>query len=220
MSETAQNPRTLLCFGDSNTHGTCPMASTDDQRRFSRRERWTGILQSELGEGWTVIEEGHPGRTTVHDDPIEGEHRNGLRLLPALLESHRPIDLVILMLGTNDLKARFAAEARDIALAIERLVRLVKASESGPGRKPPEVLLAAPAPIKEISFLGEVFAGGARKSRELGRRFADAADSLRVDFLDVGEVASVDELDGVHYAAPEHAKIGMALAERVVKMLG
>jgi len=94
----------ILCFGDSNTHGSIPMRDRDDSRRFGPDERWPGVLRNELGAGWTVIEEGLPGRTTLHDDPIEGVYKNGLWYLRACLESHRPIDLMTLMLGTNDLK--------------------------------------------------------------------------------------------------------------------
>ena len=75
--------RTLLLFGDSNTHGTMPMADLSDVGRYDRDERWAGRLQALLPE-WEVISEGHPGRTTLHDDPVEGPHRNGLRVLPAL----------------------------------------------------------------------------------------------------------------------------------------
>ena len=127
--------RTLLLYGDSNTHGTMPMPmqGLGASGRFPRADRWPGRL-AQLLPGWEVIAEGHPGRTTLHDDPVEGAHRNGLTVLPAILESHRPVDVVLLMLGTNDLKARFSVTASDIALSLERLVRVIRASESGPGR--------------------------------------------------------------------------------------
>ena len=95
--------RSLLCFGDSNTHGTPPMENMSSQGRFGPDVRWPSVMQTKLAPGWTVIEEGHPGRTTVHDDPIGGMHKNGIRMLPALLETHRPINVIVIMLGTNDL---------------------------------------------------------------------------------------------------------------------
>ena len=98
-----------------------------------------------------MIAEGHPGRTTVHDDPIEGEHRNGARILPALLESHRPIDLLAIHLGTNDLKPRFSAGPADIAAGLERLVRMARASAAGPGGGAPAILLLCPPPIVPFS---------------------------------------------------------------------
>ena len=108
--------RRILCYGDSNTWGYD--AAADD--RFPEEVRWTGVLQQLLGEGFRVIEEGQPGRTTVWDDPIE-EHRNGKTALYSVLESQSPVDLVVLMLGTNDLKPRFSLNAFDIAAGLERL---------------------------------------------------------------------------------------------------
>ena len=96
--------RTIMCFGDSNTYGAIPTLARVGRHRFAPDRRWPGIMRRQLGTGWEVLEEGHPGRTTVHDDPIEGIHKNGLKALPVCLETHMPLDLVILMLGTNDLK--------------------------------------------------------------------------------------------------------------------
>ena len=87
--------RTVLLFGDSNTHGTMPVPDLGASDRFPREERWATRLAKLLPD-WEVIAEGHPGRTTVHDDPIEGPHRNGLTVLPSLLESHQPIDVVLI----------------------------------------------------------------------------------------------------------------------------
>ena len=95
--------RRILCFGDSNTWGYDPATG----ERFDEQTRWTGVLQAALGGDYTVIEEGLNGRTTVWDDPIEG-HKNGHEYLVPCLETHRPLDLVVLMLGTNDLKRRFS----------------------------------------------------------------------------------------------------------------
>ncbi len=103
--------KTVLCYGDSNTWGSDP----ETGERFAPDVRWPGVLRRSLGEGYWVIEEGLGGRTTVRDDPIEGAHKNGRAYLRACLESHKPIDLMTIMLGTNDLKARFAASASDIA---------------------------------------------------------------------------------------------------------
>jgi lysophospholipase L1-like esterase len=101
--------KTVLCYGDSNTWGSDP----ETGERFAPEVRWPGVLRQALGEGYWVVEEGLNGRTTVRDDPIEGAHKNGRTYLPACLEFHKPIDLVLIMLGTNDLKARFAASASD-----------------------------------------------------------------------------------------------------------
>ena len=103
--------KTILCYGDSNTYGLKP----DSSQRYPRDVRWTGILQKKLGEDYYVIEEGLSGRTTLWDDPIE-EHKNGKTYLLPCLESHSPINLVVLMLGTNDLKTRFSLTPFDLSL--------------------------------------------------------------------------------------------------------
>ncbi len=210
--------RTLLCYGDSNTHGTRPMRGFGDIGRFDRKARWTGQL-ADLLPDWTIIEEGQPGRTTVHDDPIEGPHRNGLTVLPALLESHRPIDAVLLMLGTNDLKGRFSLNATDIALSLEKLVLVIRASGCGPDQAAPAVLLVAPPPIVEVGDLGAIFAGGEAKSHHIGKQIAAAADRLGVPFLDAGALIEVSRVDGIHYDAATHAILARAFADAVTAHL-
>lgn len=206
--------RTILLFGDSNTHGTMPMPDLEVSGRFGREERWAGRLAKRL-PGWEVIAEGHPGRTTVHDDPVEGAHRNGLSLLPALLESHRPLDLVLVMLGTNDLKQRFSVNACDIAHSLERLVRVIKGSEAGPGGRAPGVLLVAPPPIVETGCLAGMFAGGAAKSRQLAPEIRAVAARLDVPFLDAGEVVAVSPVDGIHYDAEANPALAAAFAAAI-----
>jgi lysophospholipase L1-like esterase len=206
--------RTVLCYGDSNTHGTAPMASLQDRRRLGRGERWTGVLAAELGDGWRVIEEGLPGRTTVHTDPVEGEWKNGLAVLPAILESHFPIDLVVLMLGTNDLKPRFAVPPIQIGSSIERLVRVIRQSEAGPDHAAPRILLMAPAPVVEEGSLAAIFAGGPARSA-LAAPYAEVAERYGAAFLDTGPIWTVSPVDGVHFDAGEHAKLGRAVAAAV-----
>ncbi|WP_135449241.1 SGNH/GDSL hydrolase family protein [Tabrizicola caldifontis] len=206
--------RTLLCYGDSNTHGTLPAPYLGFTARYSREERWTGRLARLLPD-WEVIAEGQPGRTTVHDDPVEGAHRNGLTVLPAILESHRPVDVVLLMLGTNDLKERFSVNAGDIALSLERLVRVIRASGCGPEGSAPGVLLVAPPPIEEAGCLAGMFAGGAAKSRALAREIEAAAQRLDVPFLDAGQVVRVSPVDGIHYEAGANAPLAEAFAEAI-----
>lgn len=206
--------RSLLLFGDSNTHGTMPLPDLGVSDRFDREERWPGRLRKLLPD-WEVIEEGHPGRTTVHDDPVEGNHRNGLTVLPALLESHRPLDVVAVMLGTNDLKERFSVNASDIAHSLERLVRLILASGAGPGQGAPGVLLICPPPIIEVGCLAGMFAGGAAKSRGLATEVRKAAARVGVPFLDAGEVVTVSPIDGIHYDAEANPALAAAVAAAI-----
>jgi len=209
------DPRTLLCFGDSNTHGTRPMADRDDRRRLGPAARWPGVCAARLAPAWRVVEEGLPGRTTVHADPIEGAHLNGLAGLPMALGSHAPIDLVVLMLGTNDLKARFAVPAEDVARGCERLVETVAASDAGSDRAPPALLIVAPPPILEAGWLAPMFAGGAAKSRGLAPLYAALADRHGAGFLDAGTVVASSPLDGVHFDADAHRALGEAVAQAV-----
>ena len=137
--------KTILCFGDSNTWGYNP----ENCQRFGPDERWTGILRNSLGEDYQVIEEGLNGRTTLWDDPIEG-FKNGLDYLMPCLESHKPFDLITIMLGTNDLKYRFSVSAFDIAESVGVLVRQVQQSQAGPQENAPIPLLIAPPPLAKL----------------------------------------------------------------------
>lgn len=205
---------TVLLYGDSNTFGTPPAASLDEDRRFDAATRWPGVLSAALGPGVTVIAEGHPGRTTVHDDPVEGAHRNGLTILPAILESHRPVDLAILMLGTNDHKNRFALNGFDIASGAGKLVEVMQAS----GRVK-RILWICPPPPLERGCLAEMFQGAEARGVTVPGNMAKMAASLGVDFLDAGAIIAVDPLDGVHLNEAAHATLGAAVADRARTIL-
>ena len=206
---------TILCFGDSNTHGTKAIPEQDVIDRHGPDIRWPGVMAKELGAGYRIIEEGLPGRTTVHDDPIEGAHMNGLTALPMLVGSHSPLDIVVLMLGTNDLKNRFAVSAADIAASIERLVATLRMLCAAPGRTQPKVLIVAPPPIQEVDWLAEKFVGGAEKSRQLGPAIRRSAERLGTPFLDAGEHIEVSPVDGLHYDARTHAALGKVIGAAV-----
>lgn len=210
--------RVVLCYGDSNTHGTAPMARLTDLGRLGPAERWPGVLAAALGAGWRVIEEGLPGRTTVHPDPVSGEHKSGIAVLPAVLESHRPIDVVALMLGTNDLKARFHVPPVEIAASVERLVLTVLHSFCGPDERAPAVLLISPPPAFEAGCLAETFEGAAAKSNRLAGYYARVARRHGAAFLDAGGSVASSRLDGVHFDATEHEKLGRAVAAAIAAM--
>lgn len=212
--------RTLLVYGDSNSHGSPPMPDWNGAPRFDRQTRWPGVVQSALGTGWQVIEEGLPGRTTVLDDPVEGPHRNGARVLPAILGSHAPLDLVVLMLGTNDLKRSFALTPHEIGDGIEKLVKIILGAECGPGGAAPQILLVVPPPILEAGCLAEMFEGGAAKSLRLLPEYQAIATKWGTGLLDAGKVIVSSPLDGVHLAADQHEKLGRAVAEAVEHQMG
>lgn len=205
---------TVLLYGDSNTYGTPPMATLAEDRRFDAATRWPGVLRAALGPDVTVIEEGHPGRTTVHDDPIEGAHRNGLTILPAIVESHRPIDLAVLMLGTNDHKGRFGLTGFDIARGARRLVEVMQAS--GHVRR---ILWICPPPPRERGCLAEMFLGAEGRGGTVAAHAKTMAAELGVAFLDAGAIIAVDPLDGVHLNEAAHATLGKAVAEKVRTIL-
>jgi lysophospholipase L1-like esterase len=211
--------RTILCYGDSNTYGAIPTLARSGRHRYAPERRWPGIMRRQLGSGWDVIEEGLPSRTTVHDDPIEGEYKNGLKALPVSLESHMPIDLAILMLGTNDLKHRFSVTASDIADSIEFLIRTVQRSEAGPAGAAPTVLVIAPPPMQEIDWLGEMFLGGAAKSRRLPQLIREAAERTSAAFLDAADLVESSAVDGIHLDRDAHRVLGTKITAMVRELL-
>ena len=203
----------VMCFGDSNTHGTKPMQTLLDRDRFDRATRWPGVMAKELGSDWHVIEEGHPARTTVLDDPVDGVHKSGLRALPILLESHRPLDLVVLMLGTNDVKRRFNLCAIEIATGLDRLLAHLAGSDAGPDGRAPKAVVVSPVPVIQSGCLTELFEGGVKTSGELAGMYSHVAQRRGAVFFDAGRVAQVDPVDGVHFDAGGHAALGHALAK-------
>jgi len=205
----------IVAYGDSNTWGYDPAAA----QRFAPDVRWTGIMQNALGPRFKVIEEGLNGRTTVLDDPIE-PHRNGLTYLTPCLLSHAPLDLIIISLGCNDLKHRFWLTPGDIALGAERLVLTAKSLGVGPNDAPPEVILAAPPPVVELTAFADMFEGALQKSRELGARYAAVAKLHGVGFIDAGAHIHCSPLDGIHYEADQHAILGRAMAAAARQRLG
>jgi lysophospholipase L1-like esterase len=214
----SQQPNVLVCFGDSNTHGSIPMKDPDDIRRFGLNERWTGLLATDLGPGWRLHEEGLPGRTTVHLDPIEGSHMSGLAALPIVIGSHSPIDAMVLMLGTNDLKARFSVGPSDIAAGVERLIRCIRMLCEAPGRTVPHILLVAPPPILEIGCLADIFAGGRAKSEALAPMLRRTAERLQVGFIDAADHIRSSELDGIHFDLDRHRILAAAISDAVRKL--
>ena len=206
--------KTILCYGDSNTWGYDP-ASSD---RFSRDVRWTRVLGRELGDGYEVIEAGLNGRTTVWDDPID-EYKNGKEQLIPCLTTHKPLDLVIIMLGTNDLKMRFSVSAFDIAKSAGVLVGMTQKSETGLDNGSPAVLLIAPAPVGKLTDFAEMFQGAEAKSRKFPGHYRLIAEEYGCDFLDAGEIIVSSDLDGIHFEASEHQKLGKAVAAVVKNIL-
>lgn len=200
----------VLCYGDSNTHGTRPLTALGRFDRHAPGDRWPDAMAAALGPSVTVIAEGLPGRTTVHDDPVEGGCRNGIAVLPAILHSHRPLDLMVVMLGTNDLKTRFSVSAFEIARSVERICTLSRA-EGVVG----DLIVVAPAPLREAGVLAETFAGAEARQSGLSHHLKEAAARLGAGFVEAGLHVEVSPTDGVHWEAEAHRRFGAVMAEAV-----
>jgi len=206
--------KTVLCFGDSNTWGYSPL----DGSRHPHDVRWTGVLQRLLGSDYLVIEEGLNGRTNVTNEE-ERPIRSGLDVLPVLLESHRPLDLVVIMLGTNDLKHDFNLSAEQIADGARQVCRCVIDCEYLVD-DPPEILLISPTHVELMTEEEQgLFIGAIEKSRELARHYQVVAENLGIHFLDASKIVVKTDLDGVHWAADQHKAFGGKLANLIRQSL-
>ena len=210
--------KNILCFGDSNTWGFIPESITESfPRRHPHEVRWTGVLARELGEGFRVIEEGQNGRTTVHDDPF-ALVRNAKAVLPAILESHKPLDLVVLMLGTNDLKNVFGVSPSEIAVGAKILAQTILTSDAGLAAKPPRLLLLCPPTIGELSHLPDLEAkltNAQARSQQLPKHYEAVAAALGCAYLNTQEIITPSPVDGIHLDAAAHQKLGQAVAAKI-----
>jgi lysophospholipase L1-like esterase len=205
----------ILCYGDSNTWGYDPIS----KGRFADHIRWSGVLSGILGNGYTVIEEGLGGRTTVWEDPIEG-YKSGVKYLIPCLQSHSPLDLVIIMLGTNDLKKRFSLSAYDIAQGAGVLVQTVLQSQAGPADTAPEILLLCPPKATKLTDFAQLFEGAEAKSAKFPEEFARVARELKCPLLDTTAVVVTSQADGIHIEAGQHQRLGEAVAQKVKELIG
>jgi lysophospholipase L1-like esterase len=215
----------VMVYGDSNTWGWIPVEKGVPSTRYAEGERWPGVLRATLGGDYEVIEEGLNARTTDVPDPtlprVTGAGVDGGAYLPAALASHLPLDLVVILLGTNDLKAMFDRSPLRIALGAAKLVDIVETTDGGVGTTypDPKVLLLAPPPLGEMGFFREMFAGGAEKSRQLAPYYEAVAKVAGAEFLDLGGVTKTDGVDGLHFSAEGQRKIGLAVADKVRAIL-
>ena len=215
----------IVCFGDSNTHGYCadPKDCADGGIRFNEQERWTRLLQNLLGEDYLVIEEGLSGRTTCFDDPIH-EGLNGLRYIYPCLKSHEYLSLLVIMLGTNDVKERLGANAYAIGLGMRRLVQKAMTVDCwAPGTKP-NILVVAPPAIREgiysCPLADEMGVGSMEKSRQLAREYARVAQECGVHFLDADKVGcEFNQVDFMHLTNKGHETLAKALAELIPSLV-
>lgn len=203
-------PQTLLTFGDSNTHGAVPIHTADVRERFKPDQRWPGVVRPALG--CTLIEEGLPGRTCASPDPDMGAFMDGRLGLSIALQSHGPIDMLIVMLGTNDVKARFNLSPGQITAHMAGLLDFALSPDIQARHNGFEILLICPPPVCETGLLVEEFFCGTAKSHALGPLYADLAATRGIYFLDAGLVISCSTIDGIHFDASGHAVLGDKIA--------
>lgn len=205
-------PKTIVCFGDSNTHGY----NSSNMGRFTHKERWTGLLADLLGPDYLIREEGLSGRTTSFEDPLF-EGLNGFSYIHACMLTHEPLDLLIIMLGTNDVKERFSATPGNINKGLERLVtKAVHTPEAW--REKPNILIIAPPPIEEGYYETEIGPemgkGCIEKSQALAPLFEQTARQTGCHFLDAASIPGVGmyPYDHMHLSLEAHKCLAEKLA--------
>ena len=208
----------IMCFGDSNTFGTPPHGA-DPVPRYDAADRWPRVMAEALG--CEVVEEGLPGRTTDVADPthpaLTGAGMDGAAYLPAALASHLPLDWVVILLGTNDLKTMYARTPLRIALGAAKLVEIAQSIGGGVGTpySSPRVLLLGPPALGRMSHFSEMFVGAQEKARALPGLYAAMAAAAGCAFLDCGTVIESDGYDGLHWTAATQRRLGAAVAARL-----
>ncbi len=208
----------IVCFGDSNTHGYCadPGDCADGGNRFNEEERWPCVLQSLLGSDYLILEEGLSGRTTVFDDPVHG-NLAGLDYITPCLMSHEPVDLLIIMLGTNDTKDRFCASPEVIGIGMQRLIRMAQSTLCWPA-KGPNILLVCPPPIGDQLNDPAMGVHCVERSRGLSRTLAEAANLTGVHFVNAGN-CDLNKIDFIHLSRRGHSQLAQELSALIPDLL-
>ena len=211
--------RKIVCFGDSNTHGY----NSKTGGRFSENERWTKLLDKYLGEEYDIAEEGLEGRTACFEDPLF-EGLCGYNYIYPCIMTHKPIDLLIIMLGTNDVKERFSATPENIAKAMERLIQKVLNTPEAFINKPNILLMCPPAinsGYEETYVYGEMGKNCVEKSRALAPLYKQVAELKGTHFIDAGSIEGVDmyPYDHMHLSLDAHDNLAKYLAKAIPDMI-
>ncbi len=209
--------KTILCYGDSLTWGAVPGGV-----RHPFEDRWPSVLNKELGfDKVRVFNESLGGRTTIFDDFSVAANRNGAQLLPSVLDMHMPLDLVIIMLGTNDLKNYICGNISAITRGMGRLIEIVQNHQYFMDIPTPEIMIASPPHCVPSNdpVLSDIFEGAIDKSTQLSHHYAQLAEQYDCAFFDAAKVANASPLDGVHLDAANTRQIGKNIAPLVAEFL-
>ena len=209
--------KTVLCYGDSNTYGYVP----ETGMRYPKDIRYPGKLQILLGDDYHVIEEGCNGRTTIHDDPEDG-WKNGLDYLKPCLNSHKPVDIVILMLGSNDLKDTFNLSAEEIAHGAGVLVDVIKEFTELKQGYIPKIILVSPPPIgagmKNSPFYDAFRLDPIERSKQFPKYYKMIADEKGCIFFDAAQYVYPSEFDSLHLTPEGHEMLAKKLKEVILSL--
>lgn len=213
----------VLVFGDSNSWGARPSATSPGQRHPVELT-WPYRLDASLPDTVDIIVEGLGGRTTGYDPAPDAPIRwSGTEVLPTVLASHMPLDLLVIMLGTNDLLAHYDRSIEDIEAGVRGLIQTAQAAHQvGTTYPAPEILLVAPPLLGANAAhppLAEYFSGGHDKSLQFASVYARIAGEMDVGFFDAASVVDVDTEDGIHFDAADHEALAAALEPLILNML-
>lgn len=200
----------VLCFGNSNTWGYVPGTG----ERLDYNSRWTGIVANLLAKEYQIIEEGLNGRTIAWDDPTHSG-RNGIKYLLPCLETHRPLYLVVIFLGINDLKNYFHGTVKDIVANMEKMIQVIKDSQYGSDDTPPQILLLTIPHVLKINRPDSSFQNAREKSIQLTTEYRNIALKNKVNFLDITATIKPSSIDGVHLNRENHQKLAQLLVEKI-----
>jgi lysophospholipase L1-like esterase len=209
--------KTVLCYGDSLTWGYIP----DGSGRHALKDRWPAVLQAVLGNDIHVVTDGLNGRTTAFDDHLSGFERNGAKTLTTVLGTHFPLDLVIIMLGVNDMKSFICGNAQGTKRGMQRLIEIVRTAPYQQNAQAPQILIISPPALGEAGGpdFRLAFGDGIEQSRLLADLYKELAELANCAFFDAGSVAKTSPLDGVHLDADNTRAIGKAIAPIVRDIL-
>lgn len=218
----------ILCYGDSNTYGYRPEWMRQNEKiscecsRFDEKERWTMVLQKLLGQEYRIIEEGLPGRTTVYDDIIS-PFLNGKAMFLPVIMSQSPIDLVIVMLGTNDLKTSFFPSECTLQMAMEEFLKTIKNPYIWENMKIPKILLISPPSLRDnmeqSPFYGIYSEESVRLSKKLGQIYEKVSLNYGCFFMNADDYVKTSDMDCIHMDVKNHNLLAQFVKEKIEKIL-